>query len=76
LKTLPFTFLAHLFSAAFLPIDRVEIQNKEMLMNMNCSNCPDREICYKSGNNTENPRDAKYREAYMRALRCRRQRFG
>ncbi len=47
-----------------------------MLMNMNCSNCPDREICYKSGNNTENPRDAKYREAYMRALRCRRQRFG
>jgi len=37
-------------------------------MNMNCSNCPDREICYKSGNNTENPRDAKYREAYMSRL--------
>ena len=44
---------------------------------MNCSNCPDREICYKSGSGSEGMRDFnKYKEAYLRTLRCRKQRFG
>ncbi len=44
---------------------------------MNCNSCPDREICYQAGPVRENIRDYyKLKEAYLRTLRCRKQRFG
>ncbi|MDD2998595.1 MAG: hypothetical protein PHV05_05990 [Candidatus Riflebacteria bacterium] len=44
---------------------------------MNCSHCPDREVCLRFASAGENTQDyARLREAYLRTLRCRRQRFG
>ena len=44
---------------------------------MNCSTCPDREICFKSNSVGESVRDyARYKETFLRTLRCRKQRFG
>lgn len=44
---------------------------------MNCRNCPDRDICYKFSIAAGNAHDfAKLKEAYLRTLKCRIQRFG
>lgn len=44
---------------------------------MNCTNCPDREICYKFNAADNNVRDYnQLKQTYLRTLRCRRQRFG
>jgi len=44
---------------------------------MQCSNCPDREVCYNFGSISPSSRDyQQLKQAYLRTLRCRRQRFG
>jgi hypothetical protein len=44
---------------------------------MQCSNCPDREVCYHFSSIDANSRDYRQlKKAYLRTLRCRRQRFG
>jgi hypothetical protein len=45
---------------------------------MNCRNCPDREICFHFhllvSDNSRNYNQLK--DAYLRTMRCRRQKFG
>lgn len=43
---------------------------------MNCTNCPDREICYKFSTASDSRDFSQLKQSYLRTLRCKRQRFG
>jgi hypothetical protein len=63
------------------PVDDADNMGKEIKASggdMNCKNCPDREICFNFnlliGKDSRNYNQLK--DAYLRTMRCRRQKFG
>jgi len=52
-------------------------QTDQQEKDMQCTNCPDREVCFHFGSINPNGHDyQQLKQAYLRTLRCRRQRFG